>query len=634
MKMVSIIGEYQHLDDTIDALLDCGCYHPEQAADIMSSVKGFSHISEENPYAVELKRIKEIFEYGDVKPELVPGPEKLSETEVDNFINVLDKNLTQIHDKRIELKKNIDDAEIAISQLEHFLALDIELEKVYSSKFIKVRFGRLPTESYQKLRAYRRNPYVLFFPCSSDDQFYWGMYLSPLDQEAEIDRIFASLFFERLRLPGSTGTPGEAVMYLREQLKNFKAQLQNQGEMIDNYFSNHRTECLQFYTQVKRNHDAFEIRKYATKYSNSFMLLGWVPDSGIAKFTECIGKVDGVEVEKDAPGEHDPYHPPTKLRNRKPFRPFEFFVNLYGPPNYREADPTALVAVTYTLLFGIMFADVGQGILLSITGYLMWKFKKMALGKIIIPCGIFGAIMGLVFGSVFGFEHLLDPIYHSVGFDEKPIDVMESATTLLAFSIGIGIVLIIIAMFTNVYSSLKQKNYASALFSHNGIAGIIFYCSVLAIVGSMLLELALPTTLIILLGCVLPLILMFLKDPLGKLVARRRDWKPESIGDYVLENAFELFEIIISYLTNTVSFLRVGAFVLVHSGMMMVFFALADIVGGAGGVIIIIFGNVFVTGLEGLLVGIQVLRLEFYEMFSRFYTGEGYEFNPISVKAE
>ena len=281
-------------------------------------------------------------------------------------------------------------------------------------------------------------------------------------------------------------------------------------------------------------------------------------------------------------------------------------------------DPTVFVAITYTILYGIMFADLGQGIVLALAGYLMYKLKKMDIGKILIPCGISGAFFGCIFGSVFGFEHVLDPLYKMIGFSEKPIDVMSSATTLLAFSIGIGVVLVIVAMVFNVFSKIKKRDIGNALFGQNGVCGIMLYSSILLVAGGIVLHLNIPTVPIILIGIALPLILIFLEKPLSGLVEGK---------------GFELFEVLLSYFTNTLSFLRVGAFVLIHAGMMTAFFALAEIMGsGAPYVIMIIFGNIFVTALEGLLVAIQVLRLEFYEMFSRFYIGDGRLFTPLKSK--
>ena len=69
---------------------------------------------------------------------------------------------------------------------------------------------------------------------------------------------------------------------------------------------------------------------------------------------------------------------------------------MYGVPKYNEIDPSLFVAITYIIIFGIMFADVGQGICLTVVGILMYKIKKMAIGKILAPCGISSAFFGLV----------------------------------------------------------------------------------------------------------------------------------------------------------------------------------------------------------------------------------------------
>ena len=187
----------------------------------------------------------------------------------------------------------------------------------------------------------------------------------------------------------------------------------------------------------------------------------------------------------------------------------------------------------------------------------------------------------------------------------------------------------------NIYSCFKRKRYGAALFGSNGICGLVFYASlVIGGVGMLLLHWSM--NIFYVLGLLaLPLLLILLKEPLGGLIERDPDWKPESWGGYLVQNIFELiFETVLSYLTNTLSFLRVGAFVLVHAGMMMMVFILAEMVGGVGYVIILMIGNIFVMGIEGLLVGIQTLRLEFYEMFSRFFEGGGRPFQPVSVKKE
>ena len=300
-------------------------------------------------------------------------------------------------------------------------------------------------------------------------------------------------------------------------------------------------------------------------------------------------------------------------------------------------DPTFFVAITYIIIFGIMFADLGQGLCLSIVGLLMWKLRKMPIGKILFPCGISAMIFGTLFGSVFGFEHLLDPMYQAMGFEEKPFEVMASqnTNTIILGAIGIGVFLLIVAMFLNVFSSIGQKNYGRALFSTSGVAGILFYGAVVfGLLAEMFLGMHVMSPLYIVGLIVIPFILIFFSEPLTDLVNGEEDWKPESWGGYIVEKLFESIEVLLSYVTNTMSFLRVGAFVLVHAGMMLVVFVLAETVGGVGYWVIVVIGNALVMVLEALLVAIQVLRLEYYEMFSRFYSGEGRPFEPVKLTVE
>ena len=130
---------------------------------------------------------------------------------------------------------------------------------------------------------------------------------------------------------------------------------------------------------------------------------------------------------------------------------------------------------------------------------------------------------------------------------------------------------------------------------------------------------------------ILPLIVMFLREPLTYWI-KGRQYKMESgVTDFIASNFFEVFEFLLGYATNTLSFVRIGGFVLSHASMMLVVMALADSVSSAGVPIVVIIGNIFVMGIEGLLVGIQTLRLEFYEIFSRFYSGDGKPFTPVKI---
>jgi V/A-type H+-transporting ATPase subunit I len=206
---------------------------------------------------------------------------------------------------------------------------------------------------------------------------------------------------------------------------------------------------------------------------------------------------------------------------------------------------------------------------------------------------------------------------------------MKPATTQMIIygAVGAGAVLVLISIIMNIFSCIKQKKAAHSVFSSNGVAGILFYLSVFSL---LFLENAQTFAIPVI---IVTLLLMFFCEPLTRLIEKKKPLeKDQSVSDFIMQTFFELFETVLSYVTNTMSFLRVGAFILVHAGMMKVVFTLAEMSSGAPYVIILIIGNAQVLCLEALLVGIQVLRLEFYEMFSRFYTGEGEAYAPVSEK--
>ena len=195
--------------------------------------------------------------------------------------------------------------------------------------------------------------------------------------------------------------------------------------------------------------------------------------------------------------------------------------------------------------------------------------------------------------------------------------------------------LIVVCILMNILLGLKQKDLGRAVFSQNGIAGLVFYIYVLAAaVGKLALGYDILKPVYLILFVAIPLLSIFFKEIIEKKLSGSRNLKPEGgIAGYIIENFFELFEVVLSFVTNTMSFLRVGGFVLSHAGMMAVVFTLSEMFSAGASPIIIVVGNIFVMCMEGLIVGIQVLRLEFYEIFSRFYEGGGKPFVPVSQHA-
>jgi V/A-type H+-transporting ATPase subunit I len=265
----------------------------------------------------------------------------------------------------------------------------------------------------------------------------------------------------------------------------------------------------------------------------------------------------------------------------------------------------------------------------------MAKKKGSVLGAIGIRIGISSMIFGFLYGSVFGNETILNPFFINVlGLSDKPIHVMDSdfTMTLLIAAIAIGATLIILAIIINLITQIRKKHYVELVMSHNGIAGLLFYGFILtALTLSMGFQTNILTPIFTIPFIFIPLILIFFKEPMERKVHGHKMF-PTGFGGFFVEGFFELFEILLSYVTNTMSFLRVGGFVLSHAGMMLVVTSLMDMVGGTGSIFVLIFGNIFVMALEGMIVGIQVLRLQFYELFSRYYQGNGVAFQTLNLK--
>ena len=639
MQAVNVIGLMKDIDDVIAVLGESAVFHPDDVSGFYSDTKDFTHLQTKNIYAEPLTNLKAaiglakhnipLIDVSDFNPSF--HEMELFSKKVSEDIDVLVDDRDFIAEQLLEAKQNL-------VETSHFVGLGVEIEKLLSLKYIKSRFGRLPKESFDKLSAYEDNPYVDFTVCTEDKSYFWGVYFAPIEKSEEIDRIFSGLYFERSDVLGVNDTPRKHLEKLQRLVPHLEEMNNEAQKRIDDYIAQFYDRITRYLSKLEELYLYATIRTKALQYNQSFIIVGWIPTEFAKPVKHRLKKISSVNVELTDAKKEIKKSPPIKLKNCFLAKPFEFYTEMYGVPRYNEIDPTLFVAITYIIIFGIMFGDVGHGVCLSIVGAFMWKLKKMKIGKILVPCGISSAFFGVVFGSVFGFEHVLDPMYKALfGLDEKPIEVMDASmtNTIIMSAIGIGVLLLIIAMCLNVYTSFRQKDYGRGLFSTSGIAGIIFYGSlVFGLAGQLFLGLNILTLPYVLCLIVLPFLLIFFAEPLSKLVNGEQDWKPESWGGYVVENLFESIEVLLSYVTNTMSFLRVGAFVLVHAGMMMVVFVLAETVGGIGYWPVVVFGNILVMVLEALLVAIQVLRLEYYEMFSRFYSGEGKPYEPVRLKTE
>ena len=349
-------------------------------------------------------------------------------------------------------------------------------------------------------------------------------------------------------------------------------------------------------------------------------LSGWVPDSKIDEFTDLSDKYEDttVTVKKDTN-----QSPPTKLKNNKLFRPFEFLVNMYGAPNYNEIDPTPFFAISYMLLYGMMFGDLGQGLVFVLLSFLVDK-KNKTFGALLRRIGFSACFFGIMYGSIFGIETLIPALLI------KPFDnIMKVLIASVAFGIG----LLVIAYFMGIYNKLvKQKNIEEGIFGKEGIAGLMMMTSFVLLILNITNVSPLPKA-IGLVMLILSIVMIVFSKPIAAKIEKRDHTYESTAFDYYVESSVSIIEALLSVFSNLVSFTRVGAFAINHVGLYMAFEVMSEIAGGGiKGLIILILGNILIIGLEGMIVFIQGLRLEFYEMFSKYYQGNGRKFRPIKER--
>lgn len=633
-KLINIISYLDHLDPVLEKFVDLKCFHPVSSNQIVERVHGLTSFRQDNPCSVTLNELLEIEKEYNVTIPVVEIKtidytlEKMAQY-VSTTHHALKELVLQKKDT-LELIRKYQDALIQVHNIE---SLDISLDDVFSCDYVYARVGRLPTDSVEKLRFYRTRPFI-FKSFSVDKNYNWCMYFTTNEYEREVDNIFSSLFFERIHIPDYVhGTPEAASVTLAKEIEVANEQLDLIQQEVDKLLGDCWHDMSIIKSELLFLDRIYEAKKYVVGLGDKFTITGFVEAKDVKKITTAFEELEEVEIEVRPAMSDKRLKPPTKLHNGWFSRPFSMFVEMYGLPSYTDIDPTPFVAITYSLLFGIMFGDLGQGFLLVILGYVFAKWKKMKLGEIGIRIGISSMIFGFLYGSVFGNEELLTPIFtRFLGFSSKPIHVMDPnfTMTLLISAVLLGSILILSSIIINIYINIRKKKIVEVIFSHNGIAGLSFYLFIFGgLIASMQFGIQIFNTVTLLIFVGLPLLMIFLKEPVERKVHGHKMF-PNGFGGFFMEGFFELFEVLLSYITNTMSFMRVGGFVLSHAGMMLVVYTLMGMGGSAfSTTLVFVIGNLFVMAIEGMIVGIQVLRLEFYEMFSRYYEGNGIPFQAF-----
>ena len=633
MKFLSVIGHQDDIDRVIDQYLSRYEIQFENALSELKNVQGLRPFMASNPYREVYQKACELTaSLGDVSS--VPS-RPLSPEEAAGIVNQCAVRLNRLSAAKAELEGQLESCRTSLDKISHFTELDYDLSAILHFRYIKFRFGRITREYYGKFMDFVYDSLdTVVYRCAEDDEYIWLVYFVPESLSDKIDAIYASMHFERIFVPDEyQGTPMEAADRLKEQMQQLNGRIRSQEQEIFRTLNDRKEHLVNACRRLADFNKNFEIRRLAacTKADEHtyYILCGWMTEKDAKELEKEMA--DDTMVFCIIENDHSNIvsRPPTKLINPRLFKPFEMFVDMYGLPAYNEIDPTILISLTYSFFFGFMFGDVGQGLCLMIGGFLLYHFKKINLAGIISRCGLFSVLFGFLFGSLFGFEDVIPALWLRPREAMMQVPFVGRLNTVFIIAVGIGMCVILLTMVLNIINSCREHDPEKIWFDTNGVAGLVFYGSLTVTLALFMTGHTLPAAAVLAVMFLLPLLVIFCKEPLAALLEKKKDILPDSRVMFFVQGFFELFEVCLSYFSNTLSFVRVGAFAVSHAAMMEVVLMLAGAeAGGSPNWLVVVLGNLFVCGMEGLIVGIQVLRLEYYELFSRFYRGTGRAFKP------
>jgi V/A-type H+-transporting ATPase subunit I len=365
------------------------------------------------------------------------------------------------------------------------------------------------------------------------------------------------------------------------------------------------------------------LRRYAAaavRRDTVAALLGWCPAAEVPPLAERLARGGTALVKLPPPRGVDP---PSLLSDTRPVRrAFTPLVQAYGTVPYADIDPTPLAAVAYLVMFGMMFGDAGHGALLVLAALLVrfGRSRRLAglrrVWLLIAGAGLASCVFGVLFGEAFG----------PTGLPVLWLDPMREPVRLLAAGIGVGAVLLAGAYVVGVINRWREGHAPAALYAPSGLAGAALFGGLAALAAGLYRHeavIAAPGAVVAVVGLALAAIGLFAASGGG--------------GAGVAQTAVELFDLVIRLGANVVSFARLAAFGLTHAALGALVWAGTAALWGAGGlamaagVAVFLLGNLLTFGFEALVAGVQALRLEYYELFSRVFAGQGRPFRPWRV---
>ncbi|MCL2009289.1 MAG: ATPase [Synergistaceae bacterium] len=632
MMGVSFVGPGEEVERIALSLLGAGNFEPMPPEVMMSGHPLGSRIQsfKENRYDALLEKLDRLWtEAGFMVPQR-PAVTNVSETPLPELSAKVEE-LMRMKDKwraAGEALRKEYEAWRAILEFGNVLR---EIGRGFGdlprSPYTGIAIGILTRENWRRLSETSLAAPIMAMPLSEDsvEKTVTAVIFYNNDYKEDLQKILSSVHMRPITL-----NPEKYGMYdnpdaVRYRMEAIESAMLNRKATAAHYISENRFELGKLYASVYAMQRVYSLCRLRGEISGMMVLSGWTPRenySSVSAMAEREAPNTVIIAEQGSVLEKEGNKLPTLLRNWPLVRRFQEIVRLYSLPAYSERDPTFVLAVSFCLFFGFMFGDVGHGLGLLAGTCFLEKKKIMGPGiaSVMKIAGTFSVLFGFLYGSVFGNEELISPLW---------LSPMHSVNTMLPVSIGIGVAFLTIGMCFRLWNVIREGEWGEALFSPEGLAGLLFYWLALAQVASKAAgESILGNGVFAVIMLSLFLVMVF-----GNGISKYF-FNGKMIDEGGITHAFSIFHAMMSFVSNTASFVRLAAFALNHAGLSMTIIVLGDVIENVPGgrlfsALVLLLGHLLIVGLEGLIVFIQTLRLEYYEFFGKFYHGGGREFAPV-----
>jgi V/A-type H+-transporting ATPase subunit I len=564
-------------------------------------------------------RLDKITEYFPNDPPLaVERPQVVRETELKAVNDRLGELWRECSECQEEMR-SLDEEGRVVSQLEssleNFANLNIDLGMLQGDKtFLELHIGVVPSINLRRMEEALGLARFFVYTFLVGEGNAHVVVIGPKGEAAQrVQTVLESAGFHALNIPPELhDEPAKVGLQLALRRKRIRDEYAAVAERV----ARRARETEDFIREAKRTLALAEpyvsLDDAARGSSQLAVVSGWIPARELARVEAALrAALEHPFILTDRPPRRDE-HPlvPSLLAPNRVLSPFTTLVTQYGVPRYGEIDPSAVFAVTFVLMFGMMFGDIGHGATIAVAAL----FMRRKLGKFTgfaVLAGLSSTAFGFLYGSIFGFEHVLPPLWMS------PLSDPTLMLTIALFW-GIGFLLLMTAL--SIFNRLIEGRWLAAVLETNGATSMMLYAGLIWGVYGAAQGTGfgvLPTLLIV--------------ASLTALAAYKWMETRAPLSERIMVVLVETFETVMGNVSSTLSFLRVAAFSLNHVALALAVFTLAEMMSPAGHWVMVVFGNLFILVLEGAIVAIQTLRLEYYEGFTRFYSGDGREFRPLTL---